>query len=546
VPSRPSMALYHPRSDAPDVDPAGDSAMQVGDVAGVDRSVTVGDGTALRDADSPGRALELVSSLCRALQDAGIRYCHWKSNESLDRSASGENDLDLLVLRSDASRFEGLLRDFGFRDARLPRWKELPGVYHSYAVDRVSGHFVHIHAHYQLVIGDDMTKNYHLPIEVAYLASARPVSPFMVPAPEFELALFLIRMVIKHCTWDAFLTLQSSLSKSERRELDDLVARVDLMDVWDLLGQHIPFVRPELWQRCLRAVKPGASVSSRIRTASTLQAELAVWARRPRAVDTSLRMWRRFRTLARRKVFRRGPVAHRLAGGGVLIGIVGGDGAGKTTALEGLTRWLATENFFAVTVHMGKPAWSVLSAAVKGSMKVAASVKRRPTSSASSLRSTLATEGGTMDVRDRARLVWEVLTARDRSRTYRRARRLASNGEIVICDRYPLPQVSGMDGPVTARAKDPARLRGLAKSLAARENTYYQRIRYPDILIVLRVHPDLAVQRKAGVEPESTVRPRSEEIWQVDWADTPAIVVDAAASREEVLSEIKSLIWSRL
>lgn len=151
-----------------------------------------------------------------------------------------------------------------------------------------------------------------------------------------------------------------------------------------------------------------------------------------------------------------------------------------------------------------------------------------------------------MDVRDRARLVWEVLTARDRSRTYRRARRLASNGEIVICDRYPLPQVSGMDGAVTARAMDPARFRGLAKSLAARENTYYERIRYPDILIVLRVHPDLAVQRKAGVEPESTVRPRSEEIWQLDWADTPAIVVDAAASKDEVLSEIKSLIWSRL
>jgi thymidylate kinase len=520
--------------------------MRVGDVAGLDRSVTVGDSTAVQDVDTPGRALELVSSLCRALQDAGIRYCHWKSNESLDRSASGENDLDLLVLRSDADRFEGVLRDLGFRDARLPRWKELPGVYHSYAVDRVSGHFVHIHAHYQLVIGDDMTKNYHLPIEAAYLASVRPVSPFMVPAPEFELALFLIRMVIKHCTWDAFLTLQSSLSKSERRELDDLVARVDLVDVWDLLGQHIPFVRPELWQRCLRAVKPGASVSSRIRTASALQAELVVWARRPRAIDTSLRMWRRFRTLARRKVFRRGPVAHRLAGGGVLIGIVGGDGAGKTTALEGLTRWLATENFFAVTVHMGKPGWSLLSAPVKSSMKVVASVKRRPTSSASSLRATLATQGGSMDVRDRARLVWEVLTARDRSRTYRRARRLASNGEIVICDRYPLPQVSGMDGAVTARAKDPARLRGLAKSLAARENTYYERIRYPDILIVLRVDPDLAVQRKAGVEPESTVRPRSEEIWHVDWADTPAIVVDAAASKDEVLSEIKSLIWSRL
>jgi len=353
-------------------------------------------------------------------------------------------------------------------------------------------------------------------------------------------------MVIKHSTWDAFLTLQSSLSGSERRELDDLVARVYLADVWALMDQHIPFISPELWERCLRATQPGASVVFRIRTAARLQRELAVWARRPRGIDTSLRMWRRFRTLARRKVFRRGPVPHRLAGGGVLIGIVGGDGAGKTTAREGLTRWLAKENCAAGTVHMGKPRWSPLSATVKGSMKVAASVKRRPTSSASSLRSTLAAGGGSMDVRDRARLVWEVLTARDRSRTYQRARRLASNGEIVICDRYPLPQVSGMDGAVTARAKDPARLGGLARTLAARERRHYGRIGYPDILIVLRVDPDIAVQRKAGVEPESTVRPRSEEIWQLDWASTPAIVVDASASRDDVLSEIKSLIWSRI
>jgi len=103
-----------------------------------------------------------------------------------------------------------------------------------------------------------------------------------------------------------------------------------------------------------------------------------------------------------------------------------------------------------------------------------------------------------------------------------------------------------MDGAVTARAKDPARLGGLAKRLAAREKGYYERITYPDILIVLRVNPDIAVQRKAGVEPESTVRPRSQEIWQLDWADTPAIVIDAAASQDEVLAEIKSLIWSRL
>jgi len=103
-----------------------------------------------------------------------------------------------------------------------------------------------------------------------------------------------------------------------------------------------------------------------------------------------------------------------------------------------------------------------------------------------------------------------------------------------------------MDGAVTGRARDTARFGPRFALLAARERRYYQRIGYPDLLVVLRVHPDVAVQRKAGIEPESMIRPRAEEIWQIDWNRTPAVVVDAGAPRDDVLSEIKSVIWSRL
>ena len=43
--------------------------------------------------------LELIAVLCRSLDAEGIRYCHWKSNEAIGRSATGENDLDLLVTK---------------------------------------------------------------------------------------------------------------------------------------------------------------------------------------------------------------------------------------------------------------------------------------------------------------------------------------------------------------------------------------------------------------------------------------------------------------
>jgi thymidylate kinase len=491
-------------------------------------------------------ALELVSTLCRTLDAEGVRYCHWKSNEALDRSAKGENDLDLLVSRSHAQRFEEILRRLGFRDGQLPGWKQLPGVFHSYGLDAGSGRLVHIHAHYQLVIGDDMTKNYRLPIEEPYLASAERRSPFRVPAPAFEFAVFLIRMVIKHGTWDAILSLQGSFSPSERRELADLISRVDPGHVWAIMGPHLPFLPEELWGRLLPSLRPGSSIWFRIKTARQLQRTLVVCSRRPRAVDTYLRMWRRSRTFVRRRLFRRGPVPNRLGAGGVLVAIVGGDGAGKSTAVEDLTRWLG-EEFTTFAVHLGKPQRSWLSVVVKGVMSSVASVRRSPTSSASALRTSLAeSNDAPMGPRAAARLAWEVLTARDRYRAYRHARRLASNGSIVVCDRYPLPEVKLMDWAVTAQAAAPTPFGRVATYLGRLERSFYDRIAYPDILIVLRVDPDLAVQRKIGVERESFLRPRSEEIWRKDWRGTPAIVIDAGRPKAEVLFEIRSVVWSRL
>jgi thymidylate kinase len=142
-------------------------------------------------------------------------------------------------------------------------------------------------------------------------------------------------------------------------------------------------------------------------------------------------------------------------------------------------------------------------------------------------------------------LLWHVLTARDRYREYASARRSATNGVLVVCDRYPLPQLRFMD---TARASELAGDAGLgriARSLVRLEARYYERISEPEIAIVLRVDPDVAVARR-GDEEEDFVRPRCEEVWRADWSRSRAIVVDAGRTKEQVLSEVKSIVWSRL
>jgi thymidylate kinase len=138
------------------------------------------------------------------------------------------------------------------------------------------------------------------------------------------------------------------------------------------------------------------------------------------------------------------------------------------------------------------------------------------------------------------------LTARDRYRAYARARRLASNGALVVCDRFPLREITLMDGTATAAIDADDRWTAVVRFLAAVERRYYARISYPDILVVLRVDPDIAVDRKRGEQPESYLRPRSEEIWRIDWRSTPAVVIDAGRAKDDVLREIRSTVWSRL
>src|SRR6185312_7207864 len=96
-----------------------------------------------RDGSGP---LALVVDLCDRLRTAGVRYSHWKSNDAIDRSASGENDLDLLVDRRSLPAFLDVLAVCGFRPARPPRRRRVPGVLHFYGVDEPTGRFVHVDA----------------------------------------------------------------------------------------------------------------------------------------------------------------------------------------------------------------------------------------------------------------------------------------------------------------------------------------------------------------------------------------------------------------
>ena len=481
------------------------------------------------------RAIELVRELCSALDREGVRQCHWKSNAFLERSRTGDNDLDMLIARTDSERFVAVLHRLGFKLVQAPGWSSLPGVGSYYGYDEVADRLVHVHAHYQLIVGDDLTKSYRIPLEQAFLDSATHDGELRVPEPELEFIMLVIRLVLKHLTWDARLARLAHIPADARHELAYLQDRVDHERVEELLQRFLPFVARTTFASCARALGPGAGRWEGVRAASRLVSALRPCARRTRRADVSLKLWRRGLLIASRLASYK-PPRKRLATGGAVIAIVGADGAGKSTAVEALDTWLSKQ--FAVTrVHLGKPPRSRVTTLVR--------FLYRARTAASILLGHRSRSGDGRPAHPTSQAWLLVALARDRSLAVSRARRIATNGELVVCDRWPLPMLSMMDTPRIRRNLRSDVDGRLLRALAALELKYYRTITRPDVLIVLLVDPEIAVARKPE-EPADFVRGRWTEMWQVDWDALGAHVIDASRSREEVLARVKSLVWSEV
>ena len=478
-------------------------------------------------------ALDLVRRLVAALDGAAVSWCHWKSNEAIARSASGDNDLDLLIAREHAGRVEEILASLGFRVARPPADRQLPGIVDHYGIDD-SGRVVHVHAHYHLVLGDDMTKNVRLPIERAYLHSCTRAGLFPLPSAELEYIVFVLRMVLKHSTIDGQLDRKARLTASEQRELAYLEERIDPVEVERLVTTCIPFIGHRLFSACRRAAAERLGHAARAVVAARLVVALRAHTRRREVLDVALRVWRR-------RWRRHGPrlswltSKKRLDRGGLIIALIGGDGSGKSTAAEMLATQLG-RTFDVVRVHMGKPEWSRLSRLVKRPMR---RLRRYGLFRATSAPAWHDFGGRSPGL---GYLLWHTLTARDRALTYQRARRVAARGGIVVSDRFPDPRIRLMDGPRTDLPG--VTRRPVAGWLASRERHYYDHILPPDVTIVLRVPPAVAVERRAHQDAD-VVRRRVAEVYEADWTDA-AVVIDATQPVEYVHAQITAAVWSAL
>lgn len=467
--------------------------------------------------------VHLIGLLLSELEAAGIPYCHWKSNIDLDKSFSAEGDLDLLVDRRFSSAFSRLVFKLGFKRGVAGWERQFPGVEDYFGWDEESDAMVHLHVHYQLVLGATYVKNIHLPMEQVFLKTLRTQGKIKVPAAETELLSFVLRCIAKERIYD--LVLNRKLSEHVVEELEYLESNANNDVLRELLSPYRVSVKFfEEMKDALRSRSPWRIFQIKFKSAFCVSPfqrfNPLVRLIRKMAARTHLR-WRR--------VFNGCPLGCKPATGGMIIAVVGSDGSGKSTMVEELRKWLK-KGYAVRGSHLGKPEQSPISYVM---LRVARAIQI-------TYNKTGWTYSGFFP--DFATLLTQLFVARDRRREYTRIRRWVGQGQIVVVDRFPLRGVKMDDMSTVIHFADSKNI--LFSWMAKKAKKYYQIFIDPDLVLVLKVSLETACRRRPDDKKEYLVD-RIEAVKTINPGDN-VVILDAEKELKHVLYEAKKTVWNWL
>lgn len=489
-------------------------------------------------------ATATTAALFDALNRAGIRYCHWKSNLRLGRGLSGATDLDLLIDPADTVRFREQLAAFRIRRVLAPPGKRYPSIEDYLGLDAATGALFHLHVHYRLVLGEQFVKNYRLPLEARFLDSARPRLGVMTPAPELELTVLCLRALLKYRDRDGLKDLLGIRSPGIPAHIGDEIRWLaSQTTAGETRAAAVGALGPEVGSVIERFLPLAVASSREGKTLLRLRRDVRVALRPFRRHDRGSALARYVReSFRRRNRLRTGPARRMsLPGGGLSVALLGADGAGKTTVTAALHdrfgRMLETRCYY-----LGSKQPSLLSDRLYVAFRA---FRRGHRSFAARFGEENAVARALAAARQTLLYAHHLSVGHDRYRRHRRGLRDAGRGALVLYDRFPL--VAPLDGPVIRQIGEGR----LARAFARREESLYRRFRPPDLLLALVVDPDLSLRRKPDHDREAVEAKARLLDELINGAGARPVagriaVIDAALPLPRVQAGAGAAIWNSL
>ncbi len=491
--------------------------------------------------------LTLISDLLDALHRNDILYCHWKSNEHLAASMTGDTDLDVLFDVNQKENTIQLLSDLGFKRFVSIKEKEYKDIEDYLGLDIESGKLVHVHAHFRLTMGEQYLKGYQLNLEDKILDSRifDPEFGAYCSLPAFELVLLYIREALKLRTRDRLMmSLKNRIHYTENilKEYRWLKERRTDEEIASILTSLFPgdsamygimtgdFTRVEI-SKLASILKPQLKHN---RLYSPTQALLLRWYR-----ELSVKVARKSAQLLHLPILSK-RVNPR---GGLVIAVIGADGSGKSTAIADLENTLKQKlDIYKIYFGRGdgRVSWprrmlnkvkSVVAPSSKKGKKI-----RTEKSGFEPKRGFIATV---------FKCIEALMVANEKSSNLKQMQAAKAKGMVVICDRFPQNQLMGYnDGPLLHHFSTSKNI--LYRTLAKAEARIYAQAQDcpPDILIKLVADAHVVEARKPGETSIEMLKTKIAGVKQLRFKESCKVVtIDATQPLQTVLTTIRQHLW---
>lgn len=484
-----------------------------------------------------------------------VVYCHWESNAELQEGLLGYKDLDVLVEKGCSRSLNNALIEAGFKRFQAVATNGFPAVEDYLGLDLETGMLCHLHLHHQIVMGEKHLKSYHLPWEQKVLATRvfDHKEKVYITDPNMEILLLLVSAALKLRIRDRifYFFRKNYFSNAELSEFHWLQDRLDLDKVIANAEMLLPKKSIEPFKEIITTSQPTIHQITQFRKHTKPEMQLY------RTYTAFGAGWRQYlrelvwigRYINKKYLHTAVPLKRVNVKGGLLVAVLGCDGAGKSTQIKEIQKWLSWK-VDVLPVYFGSGDGS--SSLLRWPMKLAAKLLRNRTGIRAEKYQNVSNhhEDDASERRSGSRLgliakvLWASALALEKRRKLRKANMARNRGMVVICDRYPQNQIMGFnDGPLLSGLL--GHRSSILRAIARWEGRPYSLAEdySPDIVIKLTITPDLAVERKKDMCIEESWR-RVEAINNLQYgSETKVKVIDASKPLDEVLLEMKRCIW---